>query len=387
MKRVLINAANLHKGGGVQVASSFIEALSRMYVHCGLLHVLASTEVDRELRALNANIDAFGRYELVNVYGIAGSLSVKRYLGYDVVFTVFGPFYGIIKSGIHLVGFAQPWILFPDNEISRSMSPFKRMATSVKFALQWRFFTRSDCLVVELEHIKSTLVRDRRFPTHRVDVVHNCFSPVYLDRKLWAPVCVHRPECDFMIGYVGRDYPHKNLSVLPKVGLILKERYKLVVCFAVTLTEDEWTARRDSFGDYVVNVGALSVPQCPSFYELLDAVIFPSLLECFSATPLEAMVMRRPLFASDRGFIRDVCAEDANYFDPLDPESIAYCIFSFFSRPYSERCNMVESARNRVLSFSSSDDRTRHYIGVMNSLGADLPAGSLDFALNGVRNV
>ena len=68
----------------------------------------------------------------------------------------------------------------------------------------------------------------------------------------------------------------------------------------------------------------------------MDAIIFPSLLECFSATPLEAMAMEKPFFASDREFIRDVCSDYALYFDPEDPISAANVINDYLENSYGK---------------------------------------------------
>ncbi len=42
-------------------------------------------------------------------------------------------------------------------------------------------------------------------------------------------------------------------------------------------------------------------------------VFIPTLLEVFSATYLEAMLMKKPIIASDLEFSRDICGESAYF--------------------------------------------------------------------------
>ena len=58
----------------------------------------------------------------------------------------------------------------------------------------------------------------------------------------------------------------------------------------------------------------MSLAQCPSYFKELDGIILPSLLECFSATPLEALIMGKPIFLSDRQFNKDVVGDFYFYF-------------------------------------------------------------------------
>jgi glycosyltransferase involved in cell wall biosynthesis len=133
--------------------------------------------------------------------------------------------------------------------------------------------------------------------------------------------------------------------------------------FYVTFTEDEWQACPASFRNVINNVGALVLAQCPSFYAAMDGIIFPSLLECFSAVPLEAMYMRRPLFASDLPFIRDCCHDLAIYFDPLSADSMAKAIAEYYrTLDASTRSRRLDDAFEFMQRFPSPRDRARSYI-------------------------
>ena len=102
--------------------------------------------------------------------------------------------------------------------------------------------------------------------------------------------------------YTTRDYPHKNLDFLPSVRLHA-ESLGLDLKFVVTLTNDEWVTKSSDFHASCVNVGPVRVGEIADLHAQVFGVFFPSLLEASSATPMEAMALGSPLFASDLSLI------------------------------------------------------------------------------------
>jgi glycosyltransferase involved in cell wall biosynthesis len=226
-------------------------------------------------------------------------------------------------------------------------------------------------LVVELPHVKSKLFNIKGYPNDKIDIVQNCFSAVYLHEEQWLQLShsIKISNDCINIGYVGRAYSHKNLNILLPVIDFLNGNSNIKYKFYVTLTDDEWAIFSEEYKDNVCNVGHLAVAQCPSFYKLMDGVIFPSLLECFSATPLEAMVMKKPLFASDRDFVKDICGKHVIYINPIDPEDIGLKIRSWYEG--SDECNrylFLENAYRHVRSLPDSKDRATGYIDLIRKI-------------------
>lgn len=366
---ILINASNLHNGGGVQVAVSFLYELTAINdADLSYIHVIVSTQVADALYRSNTDTSNFGSYQIIDTFGLKAVFSKvnKRVKSYDLVFTIFGPNYLRIKAPNEIVGFAQFWMLNFDNPISQIMSFFSRNILRTKFSVQWLFFLRADHYIVELEHVKEALIAKKSINSDKISVVHNTVSSLYLDKSLWKSISFTKNENELSLGIVTRDYPHKNLDILPLVAQQLELHHSLKVHFYTTLNEIEWSLRDDEFKKYVSTVGSLSPDECPSFYEQIDGVVFPSLLECFSATPLEAMVMNKPLFASDRGFVRDVCQDHAIYIDPLDAKDIAYKIANYFQSNKEDKI-AIQQARLHALNFSSAKSRAEKYLHIINS--------------------
>jgi len=365
-KRVMINASNLHVGGGVQVATSFLGELAHMPALPPGLVIWASDAVDNNLRKLGYDLSSLSAYEVVNSHGLnlLRSPLARRMQAFDAVLTIFGPLYIWKLAGVNLTGFAQPWIIYPDNEIHRSSGWRQRLLNRLKFGLQAAFFKRADQLVVELEHVRDGLLRRGIGAELAIHVVRNCLSSLYLSPDHWQAVSVPVTNCDLKLGFVGRNYAHKNTRIFPQVIDALRRNHGINASIYVTFTDEEWAACDDAFRAVVTNVGPLFVTQCPTFYRSMDAVIFPSLLECFSATPLEAMAMERPLFASDRPFNRDVCQGHAHYFDPLSPTSAAAAIAWVFANGGPDQ-QTLRAARDHAIHFSSPKERAEKYLALL----------------------
>jgi hypothetical protein len=362
--KILINAANLHNGGGVQVASSFINELP--FLSNNIIQsfdVIVSSEVNE-----NINLPTRQFFKNYNVYDIFGLKNYKNNLvffdNYDLVFTGFGPCYYNVR-GVSLVGFAQAWILYPNNECYNFLSFGERFKSRIKYFLQKMFFKKSDFFIVELEHVKQRLVELGVLGSEQIHVVYNTVSNVYFSPEKWEQIDFETSE-KFKIGLISRDYFHKNTAILPKVKEILKNKYKKDVDFYVTFNEQEWKSKSSEFQCSIINIGPLKVNECPNFYEKMDAIIFPSLLECFSATPLETMIMKKPLFASDRGFIKDVCLDFAFYFEPTDPYSAAAVIHDFIENQSDDALEAkLLAAQKHAENFSNARQRAITYTEII----------------------
>lgn len=363
---VLINAANLHVGGGIQVASSVLHELSMIPEKARQLSVVASKEVYQNLVESACDTSRFKSFQVLDTYGfnLFHTIFRKRLDCYSAIFTLFGPLYRWRPPFRSIVGFAQAWIIYPNNECYASMSPLARFKVLVKFWLQAQYFRRADAIVVELQHVKDGLIRELGIAPERIHVIHNCVSSLYTNRDAWRPVAMPHVDCDVRLGFIGRNYDHKNTKIFPSISSILGTRYGIKAVFYVTFTDQEWSECPFEFRSSCINVGPLSAAQCPTFYEAIDAVVFPSLLECFSALPLEAMIMERPLFASDRSFNRDVCGDHAHYFDPASPESAAAAIAEFFGNVGSHQCKL-SSARDHAIRFSNPSERAEKYVALL----------------------
>jgi len=372
--KLLVNTTNLHVGGGVQVATSFASEVLAIADPEARPVFLLSSEIAANLVAQGLDPAGMVGVEVRDVHGLdlCRSAARRRMDKEKAVFTVFGPLYRRRPRFRSIVGFAQPWIIYPRNECFARLTLLRRLAARLKYQIQGWFFRQADVLVVELEHVKQGLMRELGIPEERIHVVHNCLSRVFLQPELWQPAPMPEVDYDLRLGYLGRNYLHKNTGIFPGIVAALARDHGIRAKFYVTFTREEWAAATPEFRAACVNVGPLTTTQCPSFYQRLDAVVFPSLLECFSATPLEAMAMERPLFASDRAFNRDVCGPHARYFDPLSPESAAQAIADVFARGTPDASALMR-AKAHAVEFSNPADRAKSYLSLLEGRAPNAP--------------
>lgn len=367
MKNILINAANLHSGGAIAVASSFIKELSSSSAVDLSISLLISTDVSNNLSAMGVDLLVFREVVVKDYYGLSAMWNglYAHLTGYDAVFTVFGPAYTLRKIPNHLVGFAQPNIIYPDNPVFKSLSLINKFKTRLQYLVQERFFSLASELVVELEHVRRGIENRGFFGSKPIHIVNSAVDAVFSRVADWLPVRLEKTSGSLSLGIISRNYPHKNLSILPDVKRRLAEDFNLRADFYVTFTAEEYAQCSADFRKNIVNVGPLKLAQCPSFYNEMDGVVFPSLLECFSAVPIETMMIKKPLFASDLPFIRDCCHNHANYFDPLNAEEIAKSIATFYSKSESQRNQFVSDANAFVHTYPGPDKRALAYLEII----------------------
>lgn len=365
--KILINASNLHVGGGVQVASSFIFELSLLlsYEFKEIdISVLCSDSVFANLpKDFNKNV--FNNFIIYNIRGVKQpELKIKKLFSYyDICFTVFGPLYFKPEVRLHICGFAQAWIAYPNNIAYKNLNVREYVFNKIKFYLQSIFFRQCDYLIVEQKHIKYALCK-LDYKKKKISVVSNCVSSIFDDKSSWLPVLVDDFVEDITLGFIGRPYSHKNVQILSSVNDILLSKYKMRCNFLFTFTESEMQYCGFSNIDNFHSTGAIKISQCPSFFEKLDALIFPSLLECFSVSPLEAMKMNVTVIASNYPFVYEVCGDSAYYFNPLSAENIAKCIYEAFSNRIL-REQKIKSGQDRVRCFPTARERAVSYLNII----------------------
>jgi len=366
-----INASNIHYGGALQVAVSFIQEISSKKLQASHMSLYISNEIHRELVTLEVNLHPFKNVTKINTTKSPLSLlkiwvKLKKY---KIVFTLFGPFYGPRLPGMHIQGYAQAWILRGTNDVSNTFSFWQRNKHKVKYSIQKWFFAQADKLIVESEKSATLMEEDPLLKTTKTIVVNNAISAVYLNAEPKPTLDNDIKKNTINIGSLSRDYPHKNLDYLVSVKKILENSTHANVNIFVTLTQNEWQNRSEEFRSMVFNKGSIGISDGPSFYRDLDIVLFSSLLETFSATPIESLAMAVPLFASDRDFVRDFCLDHALYVDPNHPEDAAKKIEYYVKNSLGtdEEATRLNNARDYVLENYSPTQRMESYVACINN--------------------
>ena len=167
---------------------------------------------------------------------------------------------------------------------------------------------------------------------------------------------------------VAANYPHKNLQVLPAVARHLTIRYpEFRFRFVITVDQTAFTdVELDGVRESFMFLGPVPLQQCPWLYAQSDIMMLPTLLECFSASYAEAMVMRVPVVTSDLEFARGLCGSAAQYFDPASAEDIANVVHSVGTDDRL-RQQLVEAGTQQLAKFDTPESRAEKYLQILES--------------------
>lgn len=358
-REILIDASNLHVGGGVQVASSFISELdeiaalnrsNRPWLRNVVVH--ASTPVLENVGRPVLHIRCLQRDTSPRKQMLA---SLTRRSSCAITFTIFGPTYQLRRHAVTIAGFADGTSLRPGRRTVRSL---------LRQRLSRRFFTQQvDTVVVEASQVADDVSRAWGIDPARIRVVPNVLNKTVRDHPPIEPTAT--PSRPFVLGYPTRFYPHKNLTVLGRAAQHLHEVAHVDVRFLLTLTPEEWTHLDPLTKKYSTTVGSVPTKDLPAFYSRCHAVVFPSLNESFSATPLEAHHFRLPLVASDRGFVRSISKDTAFYFEPTDHVDVAHAIHDVMRLPPQALSDQLDRARALVDDWTTARERAEMYLDLI----------------------
>lgn len=372
--KVLINASNLKVGGAIQVAISLINSLldnSR-----GLeAYFVVSPSVYRQLY-IPKNKEHLVFICDINVKSVMDFFISRSYLfelekklDIDLVFSVFGPSFWNPKNAVHLMGFANAWLVSPDSPAYSKFPILKRCILRVKnYILAKALYKKENYYVTETLDVKERFCKTFLAHESVIEVVGNCLSPYFLNNKSRSPELDSIKKFKFLT--VSHNYPHKNLNTIISVGKMLYD-HGLDVIFVVTIPHNEYSKLLPDFQRFTYNLGPVSIAECPKIYNSCDALYLPTLIECFTVSYLEAMSAGIPIFTSDFSFSRNICGDLAYYFDPFDEVSIFSTLFNYLSDINNDKLDFFEKKKfynQRLEIFGDNEHRVDSYVKIINEL-------------------
>ncbi|SER73320.1 Glycosyltransferase involved in cell wall bisynthesis [Pedococcus cremeus] len=376
MTRVLIDASNLKVGGGVQVAASFIEELIQLMKDPEYLREwpwLDSVMIDASSSVVNQLPMSARAHVTLKNRTWRSAFDRRRNRLLSARFTVFGPFYGKANARIHIMGCADVTLLSPHPSGVPPLPLPTRIKRHIRKPIAAHSFKSADVLVTETDAIRKHLVDHLAISPRSIEVVPNAIHEIFRHPERWLPLPLPKTDPGTVrLAYVARAYPHKNIDFLGSLGAAVLQMYGTRLQFLLTLHDSEWSGLSSLTKTYACNVGELSIGQVPTLLSQCDGVIFPSLLEAFSATPLEGMALGKAVYASNRDFVRTVCADYPIYFDPLDPTSAAHTVASHIASCRHQALDH-DAAKRPTAHTWTARDRALAYIRIIDSSMKNCP--------------
>lgn len=364
---ILINATNLSGGGGAQVADSFCRYLNLFENHYFIV-VLSSALYQtgsaigeyKNVEVVRYNFPPSDLYSLITHRNTFLDSLVAKY-NVSCVLTIFGPMKWKPKC-VHVCGFALAHVVCPESPFYSRMSPIRRLKERLRSSFWAYIFRRS----AEYFYTENPLISERlqtKFKDKYVCTITNTYNQVFEDKSQWKWLAL--PDFDgIQLLTVSAMAEHKNLNIAIDVAQILRSQHpNFKFRFVFTINREEYPQIPEMLEDCFYFTGKVDISQCPSLYEQCDIEFQPTLLECFTATFPEAMIMRKPIITTNLGFAKAICGEAAIYYDSLSPRSAAEAIFNMASS-VSLQNRLKDLGDIQVTKFDDSYCRARKMISL-----------------------
>ncbi|RZJ76856.1 MAG: glycosyltransferase family 1 protein [Flavobacterium sp.] len=370
--KILINTATTFKGGGVQVAFSFIGECRNFPEH--EYHIILGEGIGN-ITDTNAFPSNFHFYKIPyrpaeRVFSLKDQASfmkeIEARVKPDCVFTTSGPAYWRPKVP-HLMGFNLPHYLYSNSPFFSMIGLVSRIKWKLK-GMVIKYYTKrdADAYVVQTDDVKVRLMK--WIGSNNVHTVTNTYGSQYeKETSAEAVLLPANRQDEFRLLMLSSYYPHKNFEIINGIVALLDEQSSKIK-FVVTLPDDVYTSIfNEETRKHVYNTGPVKPNDCPQLYSECDAVFLPTLLECFSATYAEAMKMNVPIVTTDLGFAHTVCGKAALYFTPLDAADAKNKIL-LLCGDINLRNTLIAEGRKEMLKFNSSPERAVKFLELAKNL-------------------
>lgn len=369
---LLINTASTFKGGSVQVAKSFIEEC--IGANENIYHVILGELLSKSLniRKFPANFFFYeiGYRPATRVLTLKSQnkdlIEIEKKVKPDVVFTTSGPAYWRPKAP-HLIGFNLGHHIYPESKFYLSLNCLKRAQWALKKQIARYFFINdADEYVVQTDDVKNRL--KKWLKKDAVHTVFNSCSSYFYKPYTYPPKLPMKESGEFRMLTLSAWYPHKNINIVKDILDNLSSMERLQIKFVLTLPDSIFQKHfPKQYHKNIINVGPIRLEEAPSLYKECDAMFLPTLIECFSASYVEAMSMEKPILTSDLDFAHSICGKAACYFDPLDAKDISKKIKAIQKSP-TEQKRLIELGKIRLKRFTNANQRAWAYLSICKNM-------------------
>lgn len=228
--------------------------------------------------------------------------------------------------------------------------------------------TRTEKIVAVSEFTKKSIQEYFGIPESKISVIHNGVDGEYthiphFSSSLRYQELMHGYKLQGkspILLYVGSESPRKNLKTVLETVASIKKQYPGVVLLKVgdagmpafrknTLEIIDRLHLKSS----VLFIGKVPNVQLNELYNIADALLFPSLLEGFGMTPLEAMSAGCPAICSNGTAVPEVVGSGGIMHDPHDADAFAKSVVHIVTNT-EFRETVIEAGKQRAAMFSWS---------------------------------
>ena len=370
---LIINTTTACKGGSVQVALSLLKEFCKYKEH--QFHILIGPALKDLINVLdfpqNFKFYFFKHrpsQKLFSFDPLSNKFQkIEEDVKADFVITTSGPSYWR-PSSPHIIGYNLPHYIYEDSPFWKIAKFSSKLRFSIlKFIIRYFFKRDADYYFVQTDDAKARFIKFIDSP--KVYTVPNTCG---FAEKLIPEGCKILPEKSaetFRFLTLSAYYEHKNLEIISLISKRLEVLGYTNVEFILTLSEESFheVFKLNGSPEKIINVGTVKPENCASLYKECDAIILPTLLECFSANYVEAMFMQKPIVTTNLSFAKTVCKDAALYFEPLSVDEAVAKIITLIENQ-DLRLLLAEKGTARLQDFPNAAERASIIIDIINDL-------------------
>jgi glycosyltransferase involved in cell wall biosynthesis len=324
-RRLLISAFGIHMGGGLVLLRALLQAAQNF-----TKEILLDARLKSEL-----HVDAS-----INIYFVPKSFIFRIFTQSRTalraktgdIFLSFNSLPPLFRSRGYVINYVHaPHFIGAHIGISYTALTLIRL----KIERLWFRFGIRNCDEVWVQTKSMYHSMRTQYPSLKIkivplvdDVIINGLAIKNIERKI-------NDGHDLSFIYPADGVGHKNHQNLLQAWQHLENsgfRPKLLL----TLEKDEFTRKISAAGldgvnfNLIENLGRISRSEVLHRMQESTALIFPSLAETFGIPMLEAKLLGKPILASERDFVRDLCSP-VQSFDPESSFSIAGAVSRYIT--------------------------------------------------------
>jgi len=217
---------------------------------------------------------------------------------------------------------------------------------------------RAKKIIAVSKSTRDEIVDHLKVPKDKVEIIYEGVESAFRKKGIASSLGIAKRyglNANRYFLFVGNVYPHKNTEILIKAFGILLKYYPETHLFFVG-REDYFyrklkeNVRKLDLSDNIKFLGNVSDEELNNLYQRAIAQIVPSFMEGFGLPALEAMANRCLVLASDISSLKEVCEENAIYFDPYDEKDLEEKMKMAYDKNFDKK--LIENGFERSKEFS-----------------------------------
>ncbi|WP_068546657.1 glycosyltransferase [Thalassotalea crassostreae] len=377
MKRILVNATNLIKGGGISCAVYFIEE-SQFWNNKGVeWHYCVSSQIYEEIKNLGIQrqkIFVFRQSPAKNIISRFRLKAIERRVLPDMVYTIFGPAYVKFDS-FHIMGVANTWLTkpkeIPFTKVYKNYLDLVFFKMSLSYKRSWLF--KADSYICETQRSAKDLAYIVNKSIEEISVVPNINTNFGKSITNASQECINNKIlklCNNNILMLSSYYPHKNFENVIKACVKVREKNKN---FKLLLTIEDFEFEKLCKNcnlnsvfllNNIENLGKVKRKDLFRLYSISLFTVIPSFKEDYSSVYSESIESCTPLIASDYNYVRDILGGYAVYVDPNSIDAIHDGLVKLLNNDHRDM--IIKKMRQQVMNSQFKTTKFELYMQIFN---------------------